>query len=72
LRRSYVGLGGLIWVIGVVIAVVLGLSFFGVYEVPYLLKQLAPGGSAELWSTTGPGIKALFVACGLLGISKLI
>jgi hypothetical protein len=67
-----VGLGGLLWVIGVVIAVILGLSFFGVYEVPYVLNKLAPGGPAELWSTTGPGIKVLFLACGLLGISKLI
>jgi hypothetical protein len=57
-------IGYLLWLIGVVIAVVIGLSVFHIYEVPVVMDQLRaiPEGTT----------KALFLALALVTISKLL
>ncbi len=57
-------LGYTLWLIGVVIAVIIGLSVFHIYEVPVLMdaiRNMADG-------TT----RALFVALALIAVSKLL
>jgi hypothetical protein len=56
--------GYLLWLIGVVIAVVIGLSVFHIYEVPVVMDQLR--------SITDGTTKALFVALALVTVSKLL
>ncbi len=56
--------GYLLWLIGVAIAVIVGLSVFNIYETPVLMaaiKNLADG-------TT----KALFLALALVTVSKFL
>ena len=55
--------GYLIWLLGIIVAVIIGLSVFHVYEVPFVMDQLRsiPDGTT----------KALFVALGLVAVSKL-
>ncbi len=53
----------LLWLIGVVIAVIVGLSVFHIYEVPFVMDQLR--------SITDGTTKALFVALALVALSKL-
>ena len=57
-------LGWLLWLIGVIIAVILGLSVFNIYQVPVLIDQI---------NNIANGVnKALFVAIALLAIAKLV
>jgi hypothetical protein len=56
-------LSSLLWLIGVLIAVAVGLSVFHVYEVPFVMDQLR--------SVTDGTTKALLVAIGLVALSKL-
>jgi hypothetical protein len=57
-------LGYLLWLIGVVIAVIVGLSVFHVYDVPVVMDQIR--------SITDGTTKALFVALALVTVSKLL
>jgi hypothetical protein len=59
MRFSY-----LIWLIGIVLAVIVGLSIFNVYQVPGVIDQLRKFG--DDWSA-----KSLFVALALVALSKL-
>ena len=59
MRFSY-----LIWLIGIVLAVIVGLSIFNVYQVPVVIDQLRKFG--DDWSA-----KSLFVALALVALSKL-
>ena len=59
MRFSY-----LIWLLGIVIAVIVGLSVFHVYEVPVVIDQLRTFG--DDWSA-----KTLFIALALVALSKL-
>jgi hypothetical protein len=59
MRFSYV-----LWLLGVVIAVIVGLSVFDVYQVPVLIDQLKKIG--DDWAA-----KSLFVALALVALSKL-
>jgi hypothetical protein len=54
----------LVWLIGVAIAVIVGLSIFGYYDAPVVIAQIKSSLGAE------PMAKALFVALGLVAISK--
>jgi hypothetical protein len=56
----------ILWLLGVVIAVVVGLSVFDVYQVPVLIDQLKNLVGAD-WAA-----KSLFVALALLALSKLL
>ncbi len=56
-------IGYLLWLIGVVIAVVIGLSVFFHYDVPVLMQAIT-----SVTDTT----RALFVAFGLVTISKFV
>ncbi|MGO9483278.1 MAG: hypothetical protein ACLPX9_01665 [Rhodomicrobium sp.] len=53
-----------LWLIGIAIAVVVGLSIFGVYDVPYVIEHIKA-------YSDGPA-KALFVALGLVALSKVL
>ena len=57
-------MGWLLWIIGVAIAVIVGLSVFAGYEVPYVVAQIKqfPDGA----------VKALFLALGLIALSKVV
>ena len=57
-------LSWLLWFVGVVIAVAVGLSVFHIYEVPFVIDQLRSLGNDAL-------TKALFISLALLAISKL-
>ncbi len=57
-------LSWLLWFIGVLIAVAVGLSVFHVYEVPFVIEQIRALGTDAL-------TKALFIALALVAISKL-
>ncbi len=57
-------MGWLLWLIGVAIAVVVGLSVFGIYDVPYLVPQIK--------AYSDGAVKALFLALGLIALSKLV
>ena len=59
MRFSY-----LLWLLGIALAVIVGLSVFHVYEVPVVIDQLRKIG--EDWSA-----KTLFVALALVALSKL-
>jgi hypothetical protein len=56
-------LGYLLWLIGVIIAVVIGLSVFHIYDVPVVIDQLRANFDLT---------KALFVALALIALSKLV
>jgi hypothetical protein len=57
-------MGWLLWLLGVAIAVVVGLSVFGVYDVPYVVPQIA---------AVSQGVtKALLVAVGLTALAKVL
>ncbi len=55
--------GYLLWLIGIVIAIVVGVSVLGHTNVPYVTDWLA--------GITDGSAKALFVALGLVALSKL-
>ena len=55
--------GYLLWLLGVVIAVVIGLSVFFHYDVPYVMQAIT-----SVTDTT----RALFVAIALVTISKFV
>jgi hypothetical protein len=57
-------MGWLLWLIGVAIAVIVGLSVFAGYDVPYVVEQIKafPDGA----------VKALFLALGLIALSKVV
>ncbi len=57
-------LSWLLWFVGIVIAVAVGLSVFHIYEVPFVIDQLRSLGNDAL-------TKALFISLALLAISKL-
>ncbi len=57
-------LSWLLWFIGVLIAVAVGLSVFHVYEVPFVIEQIRALGTDAL-------TKALFIALALVAVSKL-
>ncbi len=57
-------LSWLLWVIGILIAVAVGLSVFHVYEVPFVIDQIRGLGNDAL-------TKALFVSLALVAVSKL-
>ncbi len=57
-------LSWLLWFIGVLIAVAVGLSVFNIYEVPFVIEQIRALGSDAL-------TKALFIALALVAVSKL-
>jgi len=59
MRLSY-----LVWLIGIALAVIVGLSIFNVYQVPVVIDQLRKFG--DDWSA-----KSLFVALALVALSKL-
>jgi len=59
MRFSY-----LVWLIGIALAVIVGLSIFNVYQVPVVIDQLRKFG--DDWSA-----KSLFVALALVAMSKL-
>jgi hypothetical protein len=57
-------MGWLLWLLGIAIAVIVGLSIFGVYDVPYVVPQIA---------AMSQGVaKALLVAVGLTALAKVI
>ncbi len=60
MRFSY-----LIWLLGIALAVIVGLSVFHVYDVPVVIDQLRKF-VGEDWSA-----KTLFVALALVALSKL-
>ena len=60
MRFSY-----LIWLIGIALAAVVGLSIFGVYQTPVVIDQLR-NLAGDNWSA-----KTLFVALALVALSKL-
>jgi hypothetical protein len=53
-----------VWLLGIALAVIVGLSVFHVYEVPFAIDQLRRFG--DDWSA-----KTLFVALALVALSKL-
>jgi hypothetical protein len=53
----------LLWLLGILIAIIVGLSVFGQIDVPYV--------TAWLSSIKDGTAKALFVALGLVALSKL-
>ena len=57
-------MGWLLWLIGVAIAVIVGLSVFAGYDVPYVVEHIKafPDGA----------VKALFLALGLIALSKVV
>jgi hypothetical protein len=57
-------LGWLLWLIGVIIAVIVGLSVFGIYNVPVVIDQLT--------TMTNGVYKALYASIILLAIAKLV
>ncbi len=57
-------LSWLLWFIGILIAVAVGLSVFHVYDVPVVIDQIRGLGNDAL-------TKALFIALALVAISKL-
>ena len=57
-------LSWLLWFVGIVIAVAVGLSVFHIYEVPFVIDQLRSLGNDAL-------TKALFISLALLAVSKL-
>ncbi len=57
-------LSWLLWFVGIVIAVAVGLSVFHIYEVPFVIDQIRSLGNDAL-------TKALFISLALLAISKL-
>lgn len=57
-------LSWLLWFLGVVLAVIVGLSVFGVYETPVVIEQIRALGTDAL-------TKALFISIGLIAVSKL-
>ena len=59
MRFSY-----LVWLIGIALAVIVGLSIFNVYQVPVVIDQLRKFG--DDWSA-----KSLFVALAIVALSKL-
>jgi hypothetical protein len=59
MRFSY-----LLWLIGIALAVIVGLSIFNVYQVPVVIDQLRKFG--DDWSA-----KSLFVALAIVALSKL-
>ncbi len=54
----------LIWLLGIALAVIVGLSIFDVYQVPFAIDLLKKFGVD--WSA-----KTLFVALALVALSKL-
>jgi hypothetical protein len=56
--------GYLIWLLGIALAVIVGLSIFDVYQVPVAIDMLKKFGVD--WSA-----KTLFVALALVALSKL-
>jgi hypothetical protein len=57
-------LSWLLWFIGILIAVAVGLSVFHIYEIPFVIDQIRSLGTDAL-------TKALFIALALVAISKL-
>ncbi len=57
-------LSWLLWVIGILIAVAVGLSVFHVYDVPFVIDQIRSLGNDAL-------TKALFISLALVAVSKL-
>ena len=57
-------LSWLLWFIGILIAVAVGLSVFHVYDVPFVIDQIRALGADAL-------TKALFIALALVALSKL-
>ncbi len=57
-------LSWLLWFVGILIAVAVGLSVFNIYEVPFVIEQIRALGTDAL-------TKALFIALALVAISKL-
>jgi hypothetical protein len=57
-------MGWLLWFIGVAIAVIVGLSVFANYDVPYVVAQIK--------QFQDGAVKALFLALALIALSKLI
>jgi hypothetical protein len=56
--------GWLLWLIGVIIAVIVGLSVFANFDVPVVMAQIKNIGDGAT--------KALFLAIALLVIAKLL
>lgn len=57
-------MGWLLWLLGIAIAVIVGLAVFGVYNVPYVVDQVV---------AIKDGVpKALLVAVGLTALAKVI
>ena len=61
---GYSMLSWLLWFIGILIAVAVGLSVFHVYDVPFVIDQIRTLGTDAL-------TKALFIALALVALSKL-
>jgi len=61
---GYSMLSWLLWFIGILIAVAVGLSVFHVYDVPFVIDQIRALGTDAL-------TKALFIALALVALSKL-
>jgi hypothetical protein len=57
-------MGWLLWLIGVAIAVIVGLSVFAGYDVPYVVAQIK--------AVQDGAVKALFLALGLIALSKVV
>ena len=57
-------LSWLLWFIGILIAVAVGLSVFHVYDVPFVIDQIRSLGNDAL-------TKALFISLALVAVSKL-
>ncbi len=57
-------LSWLLWFVGVLIAVAVGLSVFHIYEVPFVIDQMRSLGNDAL-------TKALFISLALVAVSKL-
>ncbi len=57
-------LSWLLWFVGILIAVAVGLSVFHIYEIPFVIDQIRSLGTDAL-------TKALFISLALVAISKL-
>ena len=57
-------LSWLLWFVGIMIAVAVGLSVFHIYEIPFVIDQIRSLGTDAL-------TKALFISLALVAISKL-
>ncbi len=57
-------LSWLLWFVGILIAIAVGLSVFHIYEVPFVIDQIRSLGNDAL-------TKALFISLALVAVSKL-